>query len=253
MGGAAEVDARRAERRCRRPGGPRRPRRSAPPSCSATAQLLEEHFEELSALVTRENGKTLRRGARRRAPRHRGGRVRLRHRASAPRAKRCRRSPSRSTRITTREPLGVCAGITPFNFPAMVPLWMFPLAIACGNTFVLKPSEKVPLTAVRLARALPGGRPAAPASSTSSTAGARSSTPSAPIRRSPPSASSAPPPSPGTSTPSAARHGKRVQAAGGAKNVLLVMPDAEPDPTLARDHGLRLRLRRASAAWPARS
>ena len=43
-----------------------------------------------------------------------------------------------------RQPLGVCAGITPFNFPAMVPMWMFPLAIACGNTFVLKPSEKDP-------------------------------------------------------------------------------------------------------------
>ena len=47
-----------------------------------------------------------------------------------------------------RQPLGVCVGITPFNFPAMVPLWMYPIAIACGNTFVLKPSEKVPLTAI---------------------------------------------------------------------------------------------------------
>src|SRR5512146_3086446 len=47
-----------------------------------------------------------------------------------------------------RQPLGVCAGITPFNFPAMVPMWMFPMALACGNTFVLKPSEKVPLTAL---------------------------------------------------------------------------------------------------------
>ena len=44
-----------------------------------------------------------------------------------------------------RQPLGVCAGITPFNFPAMVPMWMFPMALACGNTFVLKPSEKRPL------------------------------------------------------------------------------------------------------------
>src|SRR6185295_12417835 len=52
---------------------------------------------------------------------------------------------------STLEPIGVCAGITPFNFPAMVPMWMFPLAIACGNCFVLKPSEKVPLTANRLA------------------------------------------------------------------------------------------------------
>ena len=50
---------------------------------------------------------------------------------------------------TIRQPIGVCAGITPFNFPAMVPMWMLPFAIACGNTFVLKPSEKVPLTPTR--------------------------------------------------------------------------------------------------------
>src|SRR5512141_1402983 len=55
---------------------------------------------------------------------------------------------------STLQPVGVCAGITPFNFPAMVPLWMFPVALACGNTFVLKPSEKVPSTALRLARLL---------------------------------------------------------------------------------------------------
>ena len=55
---------------------------------------------------------------------------------------------------TVRHPVGVCVGITPFNFPAMVPLWMFPVAIACGNTFVLKPSEKVPLSAVILGELL---------------------------------------------------------------------------------------------------
>ncbi len=54
---------------------------------------------------------------------------------------------------TIRQPLGVCVGITPFNFPAMVPLWMYPVALACGNTFVLKPSEKVPLTAIMIAPA----------------------------------------------------------------------------------------------------
>ncbi|MCY4177065.1 MAG: aldehyde dehydrogenase family protein, partial [Endozoicomonadaceae bacterium] len=53
--------------------------------------------------------------------------------------------------ICYRYPLGVCLGITPFNFPAMIPLWMFPLAIACGNTFILKPSEQDPMTSVRLA------------------------------------------------------------------------------------------------------
>ena len=55
---------------------------------------------------------------------------------------------------STRQPLGVCAGITPFNFPAMVPMWMFPMAIACGNTFVLKPSEKDPSCSLRLAELL---------------------------------------------------------------------------------------------------
>jgi malonate-semialdehyde dehydrogenase (acetylating)/methylmalonate-semialdehyde dehydrogenase len=53
-----------------------------------------------------------------------------------------------------RQPVGVCAGITPFNFPAMVPMWMFPVALACGNTFVLKPSEKDPSAALYLARLL---------------------------------------------------------------------------------------------------
>jgi malonate-semialdehyde dehydrogenase (acetylating)/methylmalonate-semialdehyde dehydrogenase len=53
-----------------------------------------------------------------------------------------------------RQPLGVAAGITPFNFPAMVPMWMFPLAIACGNTFILKPSEKDPSCPMRLAELL---------------------------------------------------------------------------------------------------
>jgi malonate-semialdehyde dehydrogenase (acetylating) / methylmalonate-semialdehyde dehydrogenase len=59
-----------------------------------------------------------------------------------------------------RVPLGVCAGIAPFNFPAMIPLWMFPMSIVCGNTFILKPSERVPLTAMRLAElALEAGLP----------------------------------------------------------------------------------------------
>src|SRR6202008_3652608 len=60
----------------------------------------------------------------------------------------------------TRPPIGVCAGITPFNFPAMIPLWMFPMAIVCGNTFVLKPSEQDPMTPMLLAElALEAGIP----------------------------------------------------------------------------------------------
>ena len=67
---------------------------------------------------------------------------------------------------TLRQPLGVVAGITPFNFPCMVPCWMFPLAIACGNTFVLKPSERDPSASLFMARLLAAGRPARRAFST---------------------------------------------------------------------------------------
>ena len=95
-----------------------------------------------------------------------------------------------------RQPLGVCAGITPFNFPAMVPMWMFPFAIACGNTFILKPSEKVPLTPTRTAELLDqAGLPAGVC-----TARANRSTPCLPIRWCAPSPSSAPLPWRSTST-----------------------------------------------------
>ena len=56
---------------------------------------------------------------------------------------------------SVRQPIGVCAGITPFNFPVMVPLWMFPVALACGNTFILKPSEKVPSASMKMASSMP--------------------------------------------------------------------------------------------------
>jgi malonate-semialdehyde dehydrogenase (acetylating)/methylmalonate-semialdehyde dehydrogenase len=133
--------------------------------------------------------------------------------------------------VTTREPIGVCAGITPFNFPAMVPMWMYPLAIAAGNTFILKPSEKVPLTANRLAElfteaGLPGGvlnvvhggKEVVDALCTHPDIAAVSFVGSSAVAKHVYTL--------GTG------HGKRVQAAGGAKNVLLVMPDADPDPTL---------------------
>lgn len=133
--------------------------------------------------------------------------------------------------LTTREPLGVCAGITPFNFPVMVPMWMFPLAIACGNTFILKPSEKVPLSANRLAElfheaGLPpgvlnvvqGGRAAVEALCRHPQVRAVSFVGSSMTAR--------------TVYRLAGEHGKRVQAAGGAKNVLVVMPDAEMDSTI---------------------
>src|SRR5687768_6773135 len=115
--------------------------------------LLEQHFEELCRLVTEENGKTF---AEAQGDVRRGIEV-VDLACGIPHLLKGEALPQVARNIdavTTREPIGVCAGITPFNFPAMVPMWMFPLAIACGNTFILKPSEKVPLTANRLAELL---------------------------------------------------------------------------------------------------
>ena len=115
--------------------------------------LLEDHFEELVRCNTREHGKTL---VESRGDVRRG--IEMVEFACG--------IPSLLTGETIeniargidceaiRQPLGVCVGITPFNFPAMVPLWMYPVALVCGNTFVLKPSEKVPLTAIRIAQLL---------------------------------------------------------------------------------------------------
>lgn len=127
-----------------------------------------------------------------------------------------------------RQPLGVVAGITPFNFPAMVPMWMFPVAIACGNTFVLKPSEKVPSTAVLLAElfkeaGLPDGvfnvvngdKEAVDTLLTNPYVKAVSFVGSTPIAR--------------YIYETGTAHGKRVQALGGAKNHMVIMPDADLD------------------------
>lgn len=127
---------------------------------------------------------------------------------------------------TIRQPIGVCVGITPFNFPAMVPAWMFPFAIACGNAFVLKPSEKVPLTptfAVELLHdaglpagvmnLLHGGKPAVDALLRHPLVKAVSFVGSTPVAK--------------YIYTTAAAEGKRVQALGGAKNHLIVMPDAD--------------------------
>ena len=127
-----------------------------------------------------------------------------------------------------RQPLGVCVGITPFNFPAMVPMWMFPLAIACGNTFVLKPSERVPSAALRLAElfaeaGLPpgvfnvvnGDREAVDALLTHPDVAAISFVGSTAVAE--------------HVYRTGTQHGKRVQALGGAKNHMVVMPDADLD------------------------
>jgi malonate-semialdehyde dehydrogenase (acetylating) / methylmalonate-semialdehyde dehydrogenase len=127
-----------------------------------------------------------------------------------------------------RQPLGVCAGITPFNFPAMVPLWMFPVAIACGNTFVLKPSERVPSASLKLAElfaeaGLPAGvlnivqgdREAVDALLEHADVEAVSFVGSTPVAE--------------HIYAHGCAHGKRVQALAGAKNHLVVMPDADLD------------------------
>lgn len=129
---------------------------------------------------------------------------------------------------TIRQPLGVVAGITPFNFPAMVPMWMYPIAIACGNTFVLKPSEKDPspsmLAAEMLAEAgLPDGvfnvvhgdKEAVDALITHPDVAAISFVGSTPIAK--------------YIYETGTQHGKRVQALGGAKNHMIVLPDADMD------------------------
>ncbi|WP_421106317.1 CoA-acylating methylmalonate-semialdehyde dehydrogenase [Streptomyces sp. NEAU-S77] len=140
-----------------------------------------------------------------------------------------------STQVSTgvdvssiRQPLGVVAGITPFNFPAMVPMWMFPVAIACGNTFVLKPSEKDPSASFRLAElaaeaGLPegvlnvvnGDKVAVDRLLEHPDVAAVSFVGSTPIAK--------------YIQSKAVEHGKRVQALGGAKNHMLVLPDADLD------------------------
>ena len=193
-------------------------------------EQLNRYRDELARLICRENGKTLDEAS---GDVTRGFEV-LDFACGIPHLLKGENLPQVAEQIdglTMREPLGVCVGITPFNFPVMVPMWMFPIAIACGNTFVLKPSEKVPHTANRLAELfheaeLPngvlnvvhGGREAVEALCEHPGVRSISFVGSTPVAKAVYEA--------GT------RHGKRVQAAGGAKNVLLVMPDADMDSTV---------------------
>jgi malonate-semialdehyde dehydrogenase (acetylating)/methylmalonate-semialdehyde dehydrogenase len=112
--------------------------------------LLKEHHDELGELLARDTGKTFEDA---KGDVWRGIEV-VEHAANIPSllmGETVENVAGGIDSYSLTQPLGVCLGITPFNFPAMLPLWMFPLAIACGNTFVLKPSEQVPLTPVRLA------------------------------------------------------------------------------------------------------
>jgi malonate-semialdehyde dehydrogenase (acetylating)/methylmalonate-semialdehyde dehydrogenase len=188
-------------------------------------ELLSRHAEELAHSVTREHGKTL---AEARASVQRGIEM-VEFACGIPSLIMGQTLPNIAGNVdceTIRHPVGVCVGITPFNFPAMVPLWMFPVAITCGNTFVLKPSEKVPLTSVKLGELLlEAGLPAGvfnivhgdhecvDALLTHPLVRAVSFVGSTAVAR--------------HIYETGSRHGKRVQAAGGAKNHLIIMPDAD--------------------------
>ncbi|WP_338497573.1 CoA-acylating methylmalonate-semialdehyde dehydrogenase [Pseudomonas sp. WP18] len=132
---------------------------------------------------------------------------------------------------TLRQPIGVCAGITPFNFPAMIPLWMFPMAIACGNTFVLKPSEQDPLSTMLLVElAIEAG---VPAGVLNVVHGGKDVVDALCTHRDIKAVSFVGSTAVGTHVYDlAGRHGKRVQSMMGAKNHAVVLPDANREQTL---------------------
>jgi malonate-semialdehyde dehydrogenase (acetylating)/methylmalonate-semialdehyde dehydrogenase len=191
--------------------------------------LLQKNQKELAALITQEHGKTLPDAM---GSVQRGIEV-VEFACGIPQLLKGEYSENVGTAVdthTVRQPVGVCAGITPFNFPAMVPLWMFPMAIACGNTFILKPSEKVPSASIRMAElfkeaGLPDGvfnvvhgdKAAVDAILNHPGIHAVSFVGSTPIAK--------------YIYETCAKHGKRVQALGGAKNHAVVLPDADMEFT----------------------
>jgi len=193
----------------------------------AYRQLLEKHKVEMAALITREHGKVASDAL---GEVSRGMEV-VEFVCGLPQLLKGEFSENVSTDVDSysiRQPLGVVAGITPFNFPAMVPMWMYPLALACGNAFILKPSEKDPsvanLSAKLLAEAgLPegvfsvihGDKVAVDAILRHPGIAAVSFVGSTPIAR--------------YIYETGTKAGKRVQALGGAKNHMVVLPDADMD------------------------
>ncbi|MEW9534571.1 CoA-acylating methylmalonate-semialdehyde dehydrogenase [Microbispora sp. NPDC049125] len=190
-------------------------------------ELVDAHRDDLAALITAEHGKVhgdaLGEVAR--------GLEVVEFACGIPHLLKGGFSENVSTRVDSysiRQPLGVVAGITPFNFPAMVPMWMFPVAIACGNTFVLKPSEKDPSASLLMAElwkraglpdgvfnVLQGDKVAVDRLLEHPEVRAVSFVGSTPIAR--------------YVYETGTAHGKRVQALGGAKNHMLVLPDADLD------------------------
>jgi malonate-semialdehyde dehydrogenase (acetylating)/methylmalonate-semialdehyde dehydrogenase len=224
---AAEVDAAVKAASCAFAGWS-----DTPPVIRARAmfkfkQQLEEHADELARLVTTEHGKTLdeSRGSVRRAIEC------VEVACGAPSLLMGYGLENIATNIdctVMRQPIGVCAAIAPFNFPAMVPLWFLPFAVVCGNTFVLKPSEQVPLSQKRMFELLQhcdlpngvvnlvhGGKEVVDAICDHPDIRAVSFVGSTPVAK--------------HVYQRATHAGKRVQALGGAKNFIVVMPDADLD------------------------
>lgn len=191
-------------------------------------QLVEKNLRELSELVTAENGKTVEESE---AGIRKGLEV-VEFAAAVPMiARGGKLEVSRGVDCYSRSyPLGVVAGITPFNFPAMVPLWMFPIAIATGNTFLLKPSEQVPLTPVRLGELLlEAGLPEQVFQVVQGDRGTVEA-----LLDHPGIAAAAFVGSTKVARQVYARGiaaGKRMLCLGGAKNHLIVVPDADPEIT----------------------
>jgi len=188
-------------------------------------RLLEENQKDRARLVTAEHGKTLPDAM---GSIQRGMEV-VEFACGIPQLLKGEHSENVGTAVDThtiRQPVGVCAGITPFNFPVMVPLWMFPVALACGNAFILKPSEKDPSPSIRMAELLKaaglpdgvfnvvhGDKETVDAILNHPGIHAVSFVGSTPIAR--------------YIYETAAKNGKRVQALGGAKNHAVVLPDAD--------------------------
>ncbi|WP_225548426.1 CoA-acylating methylmalonate-semialdehyde dehydrogenase [Chromobacterium violaceum] len=194
-------------------------------------QLLEQHEAEIVPLISREHGKTLEDAA----GELKRGIENVEYACAAPELLKGEYSRNAGPAIdawSDFQPLGVVAGITPFNFPAMVPLWMYPLAIACGNTFILKPSERDPSSTLLIARLLhEAGLPRGVLNVVHGDKEAVDSLLAAPEVKAVSFVGS---------TPIAeyiyaegSRRGKRVQALGGAKNHAVVLPDADLDNTVS--------------------
>ena len=190
-------------------------------------ELVEKHMDELAVLVSSEHGKVL---SDAKGSIQRGLEV-VEFACGIPHLLKGEYSDSVSAGIdvySMRQSLGVCAGITPFNFPAMVPMWMFPVAIACGNTFVLKPSEKDPSCPLRLAELmLEAGAPPGVLNVVNGDKESVDTLLHDPRVKAVSFVGSTPIAKYVFATASV--NGKRVQAMGGAKNHMVIMPDADID------------------------